>query len=168
MRVLSKAELGNAIILNEFALIMENFGVPLIEATLSDDEDYIPEGSDKPVTYNLSNIDDEGIKILQDVAKFLLKEYLHPREFFGKSIKNNVEVKANQRVFRVDTLSIADFYLKIKIASIRKVLTENQSLNKELCLDPVTNTKVFNLKKFIRALEDIAEMEQEKLIEEEK
>lgn len=44
MRVLSKAELGNAIILNEFALIMENFGVPLIEATLSDDEDYIPEG----------------------------------------------------------------------------------------------------------------------------
>lgn len=44
MRVLSKAELGNAIILNEFALIMENFGVPLIEATLSDDEDYVPEG----------------------------------------------------------------------------------------------------------------------------
>ncbi len=50
---------------------------------------------------------------------------MHPREFFGKSIKNNVEVKANQKVFRVDTLSIPDFYLKIKIASIRKVLTEN-------------------------------------------
>lgn len=30
LRVLSKPELGNAIILNEFALIMENFGVPLI------------------------------------------------------------------------------------------------------------------------------------------
>jgi len=31
MRVLAKPELGNAIILNEFALIMENFGVPLID-----------------------------------------------------------------------------------------------------------------------------------------
>jgi hypothetical protein len=44
MRVLSKPELGNAIILNEFALIMENFGVPLVEQTLSEDEDYCPDG----------------------------------------------------------------------------------------------------------------------------
>jgi len=34
MRVLSKQELGNSIILNEFALIMENFGVPLVEPTI--------------------------------------------------------------------------------------------------------------------------------------
>jgi hypothetical protein len=44
MRVLSKPELGNAIILNEFALIMENFGVPLVEQTLSEDEDYCIDG----------------------------------------------------------------------------------------------------------------------------
>lgn len=44
MRVLSKPELGNAIILNEFALIMENFGVPLVEQTLSEDEDYCADG----------------------------------------------------------------------------------------------------------------------------
>lgn len=44
MRVLAKPELDNAIILNEFALIMENFGVPLIDGTISDDEDYIPDG----------------------------------------------------------------------------------------------------------------------------
>ncbi len=30
LRVLAKPELGNTIILNEFALIMENFGVPLV------------------------------------------------------------------------------------------------------------------------------------------
>ena len=35
MRVLAKPELGNAIILNEFALIMENFGVPIVEATIN-------------------------------------------------------------------------------------------------------------------------------------
>jgi hypothetical protein len=57
MRVLSKPELGNAIILNEFALIMENFGVPIVEATLSEDEDYTPDGEDKPRSYDLKNID---------------------------------------------------------------------------------------------------------------
>lgn len=89
MRVLAKPELGNAIIVNEFALIMENFGVPLVDGTISEDEDYIPEGCDKPVGYDLTRIDDDGIEILQDVARYLLKEYMHPREFFGKSIKNN-------------------------------------------------------------------------------
>lgn len=61
MRVLAKPELDNAIILNEFALIMENFGVPLIDGTISEDEDYIPQGSDKPRVYELKNIDEEGI-----------------------------------------------------------------------------------------------------------
>jgi hypothetical protein len=64
MRVLAKPELDNAIILNEFALIMENFGVPLIDGTISDEEDYVPEGQDKPRVYDLKNIDQEGIEIL--------------------------------------------------------------------------------------------------------
>ena len=58
--------------------------------------------------------------------------------------------------------------MKIKIANIRKVLKENDSLNQELCLDPKTHSDVFNLKLFIRALEDIAEIEQEKLFIKEK
>ena len=44
MRVLAKPELENAVILNEFALIMENFGVPLIDGTISEEEDYCPDG----------------------------------------------------------------------------------------------------------------------------
>jgi len=64
MRVLAKPELGNAIIVNEFALIMENFGVPLVDGTISEDEDYIFEGANKPKGYNLARIDDEGIQIL--------------------------------------------------------------------------------------------------------
>lgn len=62
MRVLAKPELDNMIILNEFALIMENFGVPLIDAaTLSEDEDYTPDGEEKPRIYDLKNIDEDGI-----------------------------------------------------------------------------------------------------------
>jgi hypothetical protein len=53
------------IILNEFALIMENFGVPLIDgATLSEEEDYTPDDCEKPRGYDLKNIDDEGVTIL--------------------------------------------------------------------------------------------------------
>lgn len=139
MRVLAKPELDNAIILNEFALIMENFGVPLIEGTISEDEDYVPDGQDKPLSYDLKKIDEAGIAVLQDVARHLLKEYQHPREFFGKMVKKNVEIKTEKKSYRVDTLAVKDFYLRIKIANIRKTLQENQSLNQELCLDPVSH-----------------------------
>jgi len=74
MRVLAKPELENQIILNEFALIMENFGVPLIEQTsLPDVEDeYIAEGESRPRQYNLINIDIDGLTILRQVARYLL------------------------------------------------------------------------------------------------
>lgn len=132
-----------------------------------EDNDYIADGSDKPKQYNLNNIDVEGLLILRQVARFLLSEYLHPREFFGKMVKPNVEVKSNGKMMRLDQLKIKDFYLKIKIANIRKTLEENKSLNDELCLDKVTHPTVFNMKWFVRALEDIAEVEQERLVEEE-
>ena len=47
MKVLAKPELENSVILNEFVLIMENFGIP----TLSDEEeyenDYIPDSDEE-------------------------------------------------------------------------------------------------------------------------
>jgi len=54
---------------------------------------------------------------------------------------------------------VKDFYLKAKIAKIKKNLQENESLNKELCLDSVAHPTLFNMKTFVRALEDIAEVE---------
>ena len=122
MRVLAKPELDNAIIMNEFALILENFGVPLIEGTISDDEDYIPDGLDKPTKYDLKNIDEDGLLLIRDVARHLLKEYMHPREFFGKMVKNHQEIKTEKRNYMLDILNVKDFYLKIKIANIRKNL----------------------------------------------
>lgn len=169
MRVLAKQELGNQIIVNEFALIMENFGVPLIDGgTLSDEEDYIPCQADQPKQYDLKRIDEEGMQILIELARHLLKEYMHPREFFGKTIKNLDEIKTDKRTFRVDTMPKKEFYLKVKIANLRKSLVENQSLNEEMCLDPVRYPDLWNVKNFIRALEDIAEVEQERLCEEKK
>lgn len=107
----------------------------------------------------MKNIDVEGLEILQEVARFLLREYQHPREFFAKYIKPNVEIKAEKRTYRIDLLTVKDFYLKIKVANIRRTLAENESLNRELCLDPTTYPTFFNMKTFVRALEDIAEVE---------
>ncbi len=86
MRVLAKPELANAIILNEFALILENFGVPLIEGTISEEEDFMVDG-EEPRKYDLKRLDSEGLEILVTLARYLLKEYQHPREFFGRLIK---------------------------------------------------------------------------------
>ena len=200
MRVLSKAELDNAIILNELVLIMENFGV-LDQMDEDDADDYIPdtetevnrsvqslrtagdahedsmerkkdgdEGQEeskdapqeKPKTkrraHNLANIDEKGTKILRKLARYLLKQFLHPREFFGKAITKE-HIKTKKREFHLDVLKISDFYLKMKIASIRKKLTENESLNNELCLDKKHHKHLLNVKLTVKALEELAEEE---------
>ena len=43
MKVLAKPELENSVILNEFVLIMENFGVPVIPEEDEFENDYIPD-----------------------------------------------------------------------------------------------------------------------------
>jgi len=43
MKVLAKPELDNSVILNEFVLIMENFGVPVLAEEDEYENDYIPD-----------------------------------------------------------------------------------------------------------------------------
>ena len=56
-------------------------------------------------------------------------------------------------------LKFKDFYLRVKIANIRKRLVENESLNKEICLDQKTHKDLINVKIMVKALEEIAEEE---------
>ena len=205
MRVLSKPELDSAVILNEFVMIMENFGV-LDQGDDDDGEDYVPDteqsvhsqvnpdeetkaaGADgaeksedkaaeakkegkpkekKKRVHNLKNIDAKGLKILRKLARFLLKQFLHPREFFGKAIQKQT-IKTKKREFYLDTLTFKEFYLRIKIANIRKRLTENESLNNEICLDKKAHKDLINVKIMVKALEEVAEEEQKVLLDEEK
>jgi hypothetical protein len=71
-------------------------------------------------------------------------------------------------MYKVDTLTFKEFYLRIKIASIRKKLTPNASLNKELCVDCKKYDDVIHVKSLVRILEEIAEAEQDRLIKEQK
>lgn len=95
---------------------------------------------------------------MRKLARFLLKNFLHPREFFGKAITKE-PIKTKKREFHLDVLKFKDFYLRIKIANIRKRLTENQSLNDELCLDKKIHKENINVKLMVKALEELAEEE---------
>jgi hypothetical protein len=161
MKVLAKPELENAIILNEFVLIMENFGIPPITEEEEFENDYQPDsdaetiaspnqskpkadnkelaeldeklkkfGESKkiknPLQIKFSLLDEKGTKIMKKLARFLLERYMHPREFFGPTIKKD---EIGKKKSKVEVIKSSDFYLRLKLASIRKKLKQNDSLN---------------------------------------
>ena len=84
--------------------------------------------------------------------------YHYYQKIFGKAITKE-HIKTKKREFYIDTLKFKEFYLRIKIANIRKRLTENESLNKEICIDWKTNKDLINVKLMVKALEELAEEE---------
>jgi len=40
-----------------------------------------------PIIINFEILDVKAIKILKKMARFLLERYMHPREFFGPTVK---------------------------------------------------------------------------------
>jgi hypothetical protein len=201
MKVLAKPELENSVILNEFVLIMENFGVPVVAEEEEYENDYIPSDDDNEdtevkkkeedpdtsgpisptdqhkkfsepakkgkkkniITLNFDQIDEKGHKILKKLARFLLERYMHPREFFGPTIKKEV---IGSKQCKVEVIKHHDFYLRIKLASIRKKLTANPSLNAFLAIDGDKHPGFVQVKRMIKALEIVAESEQEVMVKE--
>ena len=177
MKVLSKPELDNSIILNEFVLIMENFGIPVS----SDEDEYANDyeqdsvseepGEDgkkpeersrlkmkkKPkMEIKFEILDEKGNNILKKLARFLLQRFMHPREFFGPTIKK--EVIGNKKCV-VEVIKHHDFYLRLKLASIRKKLKENISLNQFLAIDGDKFPGFMQVRRLIKSLEILAEGE---------
>jgi len=185
MKVLAKPELDNSVILNEFVLIMENFGVPVVSEEEEYENDYIPdsedeeekepvvEGDDKKkadktkkknsIQIKFEVLDEKGTKILKKLARFLLERYMHPREFFGPTIKKEI---IGKRKCKVEVIKLHDFYLRIKLASIRKKLKENVTLNQFLAIDGEKFAGFVQVKRLIKSLEVVAEGEQEQIVKE--
>lgn len=103
-------------------------------------------------------LDEKGHKILKKLARFLLERYMHPREFFGPTIKK--EIFGKNRC-KVEVIKLHDFYLRIKLASIRKKLKENITLNAFLAIDGQKHPGFVQVRRMIKALEVVAEKEQE-------
>lgn len=108
-------------------------------------------------------MDDKGNKILKRLARFLLERYMHPREFFGPTIKKEVFGK---KKCKVEIIKLHDFYLRLKLASIRKKLKDIPSLTNFLAIDHAIHPGFVQVKRMIKALEIIAEKEQELMIKE--
>jgi len=186
LRVLAKPELENAIILNELVMIMENFGVmdEFEDEDELDDYERSSDGDQKPPPYqqeaseneketkplkkriklDFSLLEDKGLKILQKLARFLLERYLHPREFFGPAIYKQL-VKTKKKENHVEILQAKDFYLRLKIAGVRKTVKEFENLNRFLCLDDKF-PHLMQVRRVIKALEEVAQGEQAKLQDE--
>ena len=81
---------------------------------------------------------------------------MHPREFFGPTIKKEV---IGKNKCKVEIIKSHDFYLRLKLASIRTNLTENATLNLFLAIDGDKHPGFVQVKKMIKALEAIAEGE---------
>jgi hypothetical protein len=101
-------------------------------------------------------LDEKGSKILKKLARFLLQRYMHPREFFGPTIKKETY---GAKKCKVEIIKHHDFYLRLKLASIRKKLKENLSINSFLAIEGDKYPGVMQVKRMIKALEIIAEGE---------
>jgi len=86
-----------------------------------------PKNSKKnPIVLKFDMLDEKATKILKKLARFLLERYMHPREFFGPTIKKET---FGAKKCKVEIIKHHDFYLRLKLASIRKKLKENLTLN---------------------------------------
>ena len=86
-----------------------------------------PKNSKKnPIVLKFDMLDEKATKILKKLARFLLERYMHPREFFGPTIKKET---FGAKKCKVEIIKHHDFYLRLKLASIHKKLKENLTLN---------------------------------------
>ena len=60
MKVLAKPELDNSVILNEFVLIMENFGVPVVAEEEEYENDYIASDDDEKDDTEIRKKEEDG------------------------------------------------------------------------------------------------------------
>ena len=95
MKVLSKPELENAVILNEFVLIMENFGIPPYTEEEEFENDYSPDSDDEKKTEGTEKAEEEKKEEGKEDIKSNLNELNEKLKKFGeqKKTKNPLVIK---------------------------------------------------------------------------
>lgn len=76
MKVLAKPELDNAVILNEFVLIMENFGIPALVEEDEYENDYFPDTEDEQAEGDKK--EEEPVKPAEDEDKPATEKAVEP------------------------------------------------------------------------------------------
>lgn len=177
MRVLTKADLENAILLRELIVIMENFGI-------QDDEGAGNAGEGRPdgdssieksglkkkenassgkkqasaAQLDLSQLDEKSIKILAKLMLALMELNVSLYDFFDGAIYEQlVKTKTKQNV--VEIIAAKDFFELLQARGVRKNPNAHDNLQKFLQLDP-NYPHLIMLKKVAKALDEMAKNEE--------
>lgn len=51
-----------------------------------------------PIVIDFEKLEEKSLKVLKKLARFLLERYMHPREFFGPTIKKEIVGKKKCKV----------------------------------------------------------------------
>ena len=120
LKVLSKPELDGNILVQEFAQIMENFGL-----------------YDKPKKpkhqLDLGRLDQKSVKIMVMLMLYLIENNQTTVEFFESAIFAQ-NVKSKQKQQSIDLIKAKDFFRILQEKGIRKKQTEHQNLKEFLRL----------------------------------
>ena len=110
MRVLTKSDLENAILLRELIVIMENFGIKDDEATITEEEAK-PEKRKKQqaLGFDLSQLDEKSIKILAKLMLALMELNVTLYDFFDGAIYEQL-VKTKTKQNTVEIIAAKDFF----------------------------------------------------------
>lgn len=178
MRVLTKPNLENAILLNELIVIMENFGItddPEDEQELEQKQDEQQEsarqkqiekskdstqaknkkkkkGQNKPV--DLNQLDDKSMKTLAKLMLALIELEVSLYDFFdGVIYEQLVKTKTKQNV--VEIINSKDFFDILQKRGVRKHNNEHENLKKFLQLDN-NYPHLLMFKRIIKVLDEMS------------
>ena len=185
MRVLTKADLENAILLRELIVIMENFGIQddggegeggdidgnsaeVNDSSAAKQEDTSQGESGKKggkkrkaaaaAQLDLSQLDNKSVKVLAKLMLALMELNVSLYDFFDGAIYEQlVKTKTKQNV--VEIIAAKDFFELLQKRGVRKSDKPHENLQKFLQLDP-NYPHLIMLKKVAKALDEMAKNEE--------
>ena len=158
MRVLTKPDIENAILLQELIIIMENFGIT--DHPSADTPADTP-AKRKNEAFDLQSMDEKSIKILAKLMLALMELNVSLHEFFeGVIFEQLVKAKAGKNGARkVEIIDSKDFFEYLQARGVRKSAAPHPPLKRILQLDP-NYPELILVKKLARAIDEIAKNEE--------
>ena len=158
MRVLTKADLENAILLRELVVIMDNFGIKAEEEAEEPTEAKKTKKKKAEKPLDLSQLDEKAVKILAKLMIALMELNVSLYDFFeGLIYEQAVKTKTKQNT--VEIMNVAEFFAHLQKTGVRKSDKVHESLAKFLQLDP-NYPNLLLLKKLARTLDEMAKNEE--------
>lgn len=159
MRILTKPDLENAILLQELIIIMENFGIS--------DQTETPSRKTRKSAgkegIDLSALDEKSIKILAKLMLALMELNVSLHDFFDGVIFEQL-VKTKQQnakggARKVEIIEAKDFFEYLQARGVRKSAKPHAELQKLLQLDP-NYPELILVKRLSKAIDEIAKNEE--------